>query len=88
MAAQLHAQPGGSDIGVTIGDFASASDTYCTHCTSSNSSTASTDPHQGVANGQPLRPLPTPVTDLDETTPLRVRRRDHLGIPHEYKHAA
>jgi SAM-dependent methyltransferase len=24
MAAQLHAQPGGSDIGVTIGDFASA----------------------------------------------------------------
>jgi putative transposase len=46
-------------------------------------------PHQGIANARPLRPLPAPVTDLDETTPPRIRRRDRLGgILHEYEHAA
>jgi putative transposase len=46
-------------------------------------------PHQGIANGRPLRPLPAPVPGPDETTPLHIRRRDRLGgILHEYEHAA
>jgi putative transposase len=46
-------------------------------------------PHQGLANARPLHPLPAPITDLGEPTPLRIRRRDRLGgILHEYEHAA
>ncbi|MDV9199829.1 integrase core domain-containing protein [Streptomyces sp. Wh19] len=46
-------------------------------------------PHQGIANARPLYPLPTPITDPDETTRLEIRRRDRLGgILHEYRHAA
>jgi putative transposase len=46
-------------------------------------------PHQGLANGRPLYPLPAPVIDFGSTTPLRIRRRDRLGgILHEYQHAA
>jgi Integrase core domain len=47
-------------------------------------------PHQGLANARPLRPLPTPITHLGETTPLHIRRHDRLssGILHEYEHAA
>ena len=46
-------------------------------------------PHQGIANARPLRPLPTPITDLDQMARLNVRRRDRLGgILHEYQHAA
>jgi transposase InsO family protein len=46
-------------------------------------------PHQGLANARPLHPLPAPITDLDYTTPLHIRRRDRLaGILHEYEHAA
>jgi transposase InsO family protein len=46
-------------------------------------------PHQGLANARPLHPLPAPITDLDYTTPLHIRRRDRLAsILHEYEHAA
>ena len=46
-------------------------------------------PHQGIANARPLRPLPTPITDLDQIARLDIRRRDRLGgILHEYQHAA
>src|SRR6266487_3889823 len=46
-------------------------------------------PHQGLTNGRPLRPLPTPITDFGAATPLRIHRHDHLGgILHEYEHAA
>jgi hypothetical protein len=46
-------------------------------------------PHQGIANGPPLYPLPTPIIDPDKTGRLDVRKRDRLGgILHEYEHAA
>ena len=46
-------------------------------------------PHQGIDNARPLRPLPMPITDLDQMARLNVRRRDRLGgILHEYQHAA
>jgi putative transposase len=46
-------------------------------------------PHQGIANVRPLKPLPEPITDLDQFARMNVRRRDRLGgILHEYEHAA
>jgi putative transposase len=46
-------------------------------------------PHQGIANARPLRPLPPPITDLDQIAHLDIRRRQRLGgILHEYEHAA
>jgi transposase InsO family protein len=46
-------------------------------------------PHQGIANARPLAPLPEPISDQDELTQLRLRRRDRLGgLLHEYQHAA
>jgi putative transposase len=46
-------------------------------------------PHQGIANGRPLSPLPAQVADPDKIAHLDVRRRDRLGgILHEYEHAA
>jgi putative transposase len=46
-------------------------------------------PHQGIANAQPVRPLPSPITDQAEITSLDIRRRQRLaGILNEYHHAA
>ena len=46
-------------------------------------------PHQGIANARPLAPLPEPITEPDQLTQLRLRRRDRLGgLLHEYEHAA
>jgi hypothetical protein len=46
-------------------------------------------PHQGIANARRLRPLPPPITDLDQIVHLDIRRRQRLGgILHEYEHAA
>jgi putative transposase len=46
-------------------------------------------PHQGLTNARPLHPLPAPITELGQTAPLHIRRRDRLGgILHEYEHAA
>jgi putative transposase len=46
-------------------------------------------PHQGIANARPPVPLPEPITDLDQLTQLRIRRRDRLGgLLHDYQHAA
>jgi putative transposase len=46
-------------------------------------------PHQGIANAQPLRALPSPITEPDAVTRLHIYRRDRLsGILHEYRHAA
>jgi putative transposase len=46
-------------------------------------------PHQGIANVQPLKPLPEPITNPDQLARLNIRRRDRLGgILHEYEHAA
>jgi hypothetical protein len=46
-------------------------------------------PHQGISNARPLAPLPEPITNPDQLTRLRVRRRDRLGgLLHEYLHAA
>lgn len=36
-------------------------------------------PQQGIANARPLRPLPMPVTDLEQITHLGIRRRQRLG---------
>jgi putative transposase len=46
-------------------------------------------PHQGIANGRPLRPLPSPIADPVRIARLDIRRHDHLGgTLHEYQHAA
>lgn len=46
-------------------------------------------PTSGMANARPLAPLPEPISDRDELTQLRIRRRDRLGaLLHEYQHAA
>ncbi|MGR6320751.1 integrase core domain-containing protein [Micromonospora soli] len=46
-------------------------------------------PHQGIANGRPLSPLPAQVADPDKIAHLHVRRPDRLGgILHEYEQAA
>jgi transposase InsO family protein len=46
-------------------------------------------PHQGMANARPLRPLPSPITNLDQIAHLDVRRHQRLGgILPEYEHAA
>ena len=46
-------------------------------------------PHQGIANGRPLKPLPEPITDPDRPAHLDIHRRDLLGgVLHEYEHAA
>jgi putative transposase len=46
-------------------------------------------PHQGIANTRPLRPLPSPITEQDQTTRLDIRRHPRLGgILNEYHHAA
>jgi putative transposase len=46
-------------------------------------------PHQGIANGRPLKPLPEPITDPDRPARLAIRRRDRLGgVLREYEHAA
>ena len=33
-------------------------------------------PHQGIANGRPLVPLPEPITDPDRIAHLNIRRHD------------
>ena len=46
-------------------------------------------PHRTLRAAAPLRPLPEPVTGLEQIAHLDVRRRDWLGgILHEYQHAA
>lgn len=46
-------------------------------------------PHQGIANGRPLRVLPAPITEPNRITRLDIRRRDRLGgTLHEYEHVA
>jgi Integrase core domain len=46
-------------------------------------------PHQGIADGRPLAPLPKPITDSHRLTHLKIYRRDGLGgVLHEYEHAA
>jgi transposase InsO family protein len=46
-------------------------------------------PHQGIANGRPLVPLPEPIADPHRLAHLNIHRRDRLGgILHEYDHAA
>ena len=46
-------------------------------------------PHQGIANGRPLKPLPEPITDPDQLARLNIHRRDRLGgLLREYEHAA
>ncbi len=46
-------------------------------------------PHQGIANGRPLHPLPPPIHDPDTLAHLDIHRHDRLGgILHEYQHAA
>jgi hypothetical protein len=46
-------------------------------------------PHQGIANAQPLHPLPVPIADPGRIASLDIRRHDRLGgILHEYQHAA
>ncbi len=46
-------------------------------------------PHQGIANVRPLKPLPEPITHLDQLARLNIHRHDRLGgVLHEYEHAA
>ncbi|HEX5304236.1 MAG TPA: hypothetical protein VFW50_45310 [Streptosporangiaceae bacterium] len=46
-------------------------------------------PHRTLRAAAPLRPLPEPVTGLEQIAHLDVRRRDWLGvILREYRHAA
>jgi putative transposase len=46
-------------------------------------------PHQGIANARPLRPLPPPITEPDQTAHLEIRRHQRLGgILNAYEHAA
>jgi hypothetical protein len=46
-------------------------------------------PHRGIANAQPLQPLPEPITKPAAITRLRIRRIDRRGgLLHEYDHAA
>ncbi|MER5928390.1 integrase core domain-containing protein [Streptomyces mirabilis] len=46
-------------------------------------------PHQGIANGHPLHPLPPPITDPGQIARLDIRKRDRLGgILHECQHSA
>jgi hypothetical protein len=46
-------------------------------------------PHQGIANARPLRPLPRPISDPEQIIHLDIRRRQRLGgILHEYRHSA
>jgi transposase InsO family protein len=46
-------------------------------------------PHRTLRAAAPLRPLPEPMTSLEQIAHLDVRRRDRLGgILHEYRHAA
>jgi putative transposase len=46
-------------------------------------------PHQGITNARPLRPLPPQIADPDKIARLDIRIRDRLGgILHEYEHAA
>jgi putative transposase len=35
--------------------------------------------HQGIANARPPRPLPPPITDLDQIAHLDIRRRQRLA---------
>jgi len=46
-------------------------------------------PHQGITNGRPLCPLPSPIADPVHIAHLDIRRHDRLsGTLHEYQHAA
>ncbi len=46
-------------------------------------------PHRTLRAAAPMRPLPQPITDLEQIAQLDVRRRDRLGgTLHEYRHAA
>lgn len=46
-------------------------------------------PHQGIAGGRPLQPLPQPATNQTTFTHLDIRRRHRPGgILNEYHHAA
>ncbi|MCX4650213.1 MULTISPECIES: integrase [unclassified Streptomyces] len=46
-------------------------------------------PHQGIANVAPLRPLPAPIADPEKIAHLDIRRHERLGgTLHEYQHAA
>jgi putative transposase len=45
-------------------------------------------PHQSIANGRPLEPLPEPITDPVRLARLAIRRRDRIGgVLREYEHA-
>ncbi|WP_329562163.1 integrase core domain-containing protein [Kitasatospora sp. NBC_01266] len=46
-------------------------------------------PHRTLGQAAPFRPLPEPITEPGQTTPLEIQRRDRLGgTLHEYQHAA
>jgi putative transposase len=46
-------------------------------------------PHQGIANVQPLKPLPELITDPGQLARLNIHRRDRLsGVLDEYEHHA
>ena len=46
-------------------------------------------PHRALHSAAPLRPIPEPITELDEIDHLRVHRQDRLArILHEYAKAA
>src|SRR5207244_2808181 len=46
-------------------------------------------PHRTLRAAAPLRPLPLPITELDQIEHLDIRRHDRLGgILHEYQYAA
>lgn len=47
------------------------------------------NPHQSLENARPLLALPSPITDPNQITQLKIRRRQRLGgILNEYQHAA
>jgi hypothetical protein len=46
-------------------------------------------PHQGIANAQPLRPLPPPAGDQAQIARRTIQRCARLsGVLDEYRHAA
>jgi putative transposase len=45
-------------------------------------------PHRALGQAAPLRALPVSIADPDRITNPDIRRRDRLGVLHEYQHAA
>ncbi|MBO3752538.1 hypothetical protein J5X84_41340 [Streptosporangiaceae bacterium NEAU-GS5] len=43
--------------------------------------------HQPLGQAAPLRTVPAPIADPEQIIGLNVRRRDRLGVLHEYLHA-